>query len=120
MLSMGYDVRMAVEAEFGEGVYVLPQCAAAGDLSPRVLHYKEAQARRMELKYDLGYPADSFVAYNKCIAERKDIAERILAGLKDIWSWAKKDIQTNPVVRHSAEDVDLPYRKITEEEKQSV
>ena len=113
-----HDVRMAVEAEFGEGVFVLPQCAAAGDLSPRVLHYLGAQARRMELKYDLAYPATSFVCYNKCIAERKDIAERILVGLKDIWSWAKKDIQTNPVVRHSAEDVDIPYRKITEEEKQ--
>jgi hypothetical protein len=113
-----HDVRMAVEAEFGEGVFVLPQCAAAGDLSPRVLHYLGAQARRMELKYDLAYPATSFVCYNKCIAERKDIAERILEGLKDIWSWAKKDIQTNPVVRHSAEDVDIPYRKITEEEKQ--
>ena len=36
------EVRQAVAKEFGEDVFVLPQCAAAGDLSPRTLHYKEA------------------------------------------------------------------------------
>ena len=49
------EVREAVAAEFGPEVFVLGQCAAAGDLAPRTLHYKEAQARRMELKYNLGY-----------------------------------------------------------------
>ena len=113
------EVRQGVEAEFGPGVYVLTQCAAAGDLSPRTLHYKEAQARRMELKYDLPYdPEGSMAQYNKVMGERYDIAERILEALKDIWSWAKKDIQTAPVVRHSCEDVYLPLRKITDEEKQ--
>ena len=75
----------------------------------------------MRLKYGIDYDAiEDFkqMRFQKAMAERKDIAERILVGLKDIWSWAKKDIQTNPVVRHSAEDVDIPYRKITEEEKQ--
>ena len=112
-----HDVRMAVEAEFGEGVYVLPQCAAAGDLSPRVLHYKEAQARRMELKYGLGYPADSFVAYNKCIAERKDIAERILDGIKEVYAWSSKDIQTEPVIKAIYKPLKLTRRFITDEEK---
>ena len=43
------EVRQLVKARFGEHVKVLPQCAAAGDLSPRILHYGKAQKRRFEM-----------------------------------------------------------------------
>ncbi len=117
------EVRENVAAEFGPEVYVLPQCAAAGDLSPRTLHYKEAQARRMELKYGLPYdPATAFRgnsdAYNKVMGERRDIAERILLGIKDVWSWAKKEVLTDIPVRHSVEQVALTRRMVTDREKQ--
>lgn len=113
-----HDVRVAVREEFGEDVYVLPQCAAAGDLSPRILHYKEAQARRMKLKYGLEYdPKGSAHQFNKGMAERKDIAERILLGLKDIYSWSKKDIQFDCPVRHIHRTLTLDKRLVTEEEK---
>ena len=116
------EVREAVAAEFGADVFVLPQCAAAGDLAPRILHYKEAQARRMGLKYGLHYdPAavqrNNPDSYNKVMAERKDIAERILLGVKDIYSWAMADIQTDVPVRHVAASVPLTRRRITEEDK---
>ena len=116
------EVRQMVKKEFGEQVYVLPQCAAAGDLSPRVLHYREAQARRMGLKYDLPYdqklvkPNNSH-EYNKVMGERYDIAERILDAVKEIYSWASKDIQTEATVCHVAEDYDLSRRMISDEEK---
>lgn len=114
-----HDVRELVKKEYGEDVYVLPQCAPAGDLSPRILHYKEAQARRMELKYGLGYdPATAgFSNYNKVMAERYDIAERICDGIRDVYCWAKKDIQTQIPVRHRKLNVKLNRRMITEEEK---
>lgn len=116
------EVRQMVAKEYGENVYVLPQCAAAGDVSPRVLHYKKAQARRMALKYDLPYD-DALVKrnndheYNKVMGERYDIAERILEGIRDVYSWAKKDIQTEVAVRHKVTQMDLERRKITDEEK---
>lgn len=116
------EVRQMVAKEYGENVYVLPQCAAAGDVSPRVLHYKKAQARRMALKYDLSYD-DALVKrnndheYNKVMGERYDIAERILEGIRDVYSWAKKDIQTEVAVRHKVTQMDLERRKITDEEK---
>ena len=113
-----HDVRVAVGKEFGEDVYVLPQCAAAGDLSPRLLHYKEAQARRMKLKYGLEYdPAGSNHQFNKCMAERYDIAQRIVEGLKDIYCWAKKEIFTDCPVRHIHKVMTLDKRLVTEEEK---
>ena len=112
------DVRKAVAEEYGDDVFVLPQCAPAGDLSPRILHYKQAQARRMALKYGLPYDPKEGHAYNKIIAERYDIAQRILEGVRDVYSWASKDIQTDIPVRHKMEVLQLPRRKITEEEKQ--
>jgi len=33
------DVRVAIRKKYGN-IFILPQCAAAGDLSPRILHYK--------------------------------------------------------------------------------
>ena len=120
MLSADYwhDVRQAVAKEFGENVYVLPQCAAAGDLSPRILHYKQAQARRMALKYGLSYDPAAGNTLNKILSERYDIAQRILEGLRDIYSWAKKDIQTQVTVTHKTEVLQLPKRMITDQEKQ--
>ena len=113
-----HDVREGVKAEFGEDVYVLPQCAAAGDLAPRILHYKKAQARRMKLKFDMGYdPADPNSRNIKGFAERKDIAIRIVAGLKEIYSWAKKEILTDCEVKHLSQKVTLSKRMVTEEEK---
>jgi len=112
------EVREGVKKEFGEDVYVLPQCAAAGDLSPRILHYKQAQARRMKLKYGLEYDGAGLMNQkNKAMAERYDIAERILLGLQDIYSWAKKDIQSQPAVRHAVQDMKLARRLVTDEEK---
>lgn len=116
------EVRQMVAKEFGEDVYVLPQCAAAGDLSPRTLHYREAQARRMGLKYDLPYDIkkvepNNDQEYNKVMGERYDIAERIMDAVKEIYSWASKDIQNDVTVCHEAVDMELLRRMISDEEK---
>ena len=114
-----HEVRQLVAKEYGEDVFVLPQCAAAGDLSPRILHYRDAQQRRMALKYGLHYdnPNDAG-AFNRVMGERADIAERIMDAVRDIYSWASKDIQTDVAVRHAVETLQLPKRKITDAEKQ--
>ena len=113
------EVRQMVAAEFGEDVFVLPQCAPAGDTSPRILHYHQAQARRMELKYGLGYPTSKRTkeqTRNKCKAERLDIADRIVTGIRDVYSWAKKDIHTHVPVGHIGKEIQLERRKVTAEE----
>ena len=117
------EVRQMVAKEYGENVFVLPQCAAAGDLSPRILHYKRAQARRMGLKYDLPYDpkqvkANNDQEHNKVMGERYDIAERIMDSVREIYSWASKDIQTQLTVCHETADYDLARRLISDEEKE--
>ena len=125
MLSSDYwhDVRQLVKTEFGEDVLIVTQCGCAGDLSPRILHYGKAQARRMKLKYDMGYDPAQLKSLNehdinKRMSERKDIAERIVAGAKEVYGWAKKEIFTQLPVDHEAKVMHLKRRMITEEEKQ--
>ena len=117
-----HEVRELVKKEYGEDVYVLPQCGAAGDLSPRILHYGAAQERRMRLKYGLSYDRSRTWEhgedeYRKVMAERYDIAERIMNGIRDVYSWSSKDIRTNVPVRHRREIFSLQRRLVSEAEK---
>jgi hypothetical protein len=102
-----HDVRAAVRKEYGD-IFILPQCAAAGDLSPRVLHYHKAQERRFRLKYGEGGRKD--------IDERKDIAERIAGAFTEVLGWAKKEIMTALPMAHVVKTVALSKRLISKEE----
>jgi hypothetical protein len=108
MLSADYwhDVREAIRAKHGD-IYILPQCAAGGDLSPRILHYKDAQDRRFNLKY-----GDIHTER----AARKDIAERISQAFDEVLSWARKDIKTEISITHKVRTINLTKRRISEDE----
>ena len=107
-----HDIRTAIREKYGN-IFILPQCAAAGDLSPRQLHYKEAQARRYRLKYgEIDTPADNKTE----IMNRMEIAQRVAACFDDVYSWASKEIVTDPVVAHAVQTVELPRRLVTQEE----
>ena len=107
------DIRRVLHERYGD-IFILPQCAAAGDLSPRLLHYKQAQARRFRLKYG-GSEAESF-APDTALCERRDIAERVAAGFDEIYAWARKEIFRELPVRHSVQTIQLNRRLITDEE----
>jgi len=114
MLSADYwhNTRSEIKKRHGEHVHILAQCAAGGDLSPRILHYKEAQKRRMRLKYgDTDYTNST-----KALCERADIAERIADSFDEVLSWARKDIRTEAVVRHETREFMLTRRIPTEAE----
>ena len=118
-----HDVREAVAEVFGPDVYVLPQCAAAGDIAPALQYYKKAEARRIRLKYGLDYELGEIKTnndhyYKRSIGSRKDVAERIVEALREVYGWAKKDIRTQLPVRHQRVIMPLERRKITEEERQ--
>ena len=114
LLSADYwhDVRSAIRKKYGE-IFILPQCAAAGDLSPRQLHYKSAQKRRYQLKYG----EIETRANNKTeIMNRLDIAERVSACFDEVYSWAKKEIVRDAAVVHEVKQIDLPKRMVTDEQ----
>lgn len=109
-----HDVKEELKKRYGD-IYVLPQCAAAGDLSPRILHYREAQARRYRMKY-ADFQPDPRVRGPEELINRKDIAERICAAFDEVYSWASKEKYTDLPLVHSVKTVQLDRRIVTDEE----
>lgn len=108
--SYWHEAREAIRAKYGT-IFLLPQCAAAGDLSPRILHYRKAEARRFQLKFGADNP--------KNVSEyfaRRDIGERIACAFTEVLDWAKKDIKTALPIRHVVETVKLSKRLIAKDE----
>ncbi len=101
-----HDVRQKLRARYGN-IHILAQCAAAGDLAPRIMHYRQAQERRFKLKYG---------EERLDLSQRKDIAERIAAAFTEVLDWAKKDIRSELTITHIVESVELDQRVITAEE----
>jgi len=111
-LSASYwnEAREAIRAKYGN-IFILPQCAAGGDLSPRILHYNKAEARRFKLKFGADNPKD---VSEYCA--RRDIGERIACAFTEVLDWAKKDIRTALPIRHVVETVHLSKRLISKNE----
>ncbi|MBO5790893.1 MAG: hypothetical protein J6S54_00300 [Lentisphaeria bacterium] len=140
--SFWHNVREKLAAKYGE-IGVVGQAAAAGDLSPRQLHYRAAELRRYQLKYPEkiaeymanpmifpGYenlsPEDKKRACeNSCIEymRAEDIANRIVAAFDEVLEWASQEKFTAPELKHEVRVVDLQRRmfprEMMEEEKKN-
>ena len=130
-----HPVREKLRAGYGD-IGVICQCAAAGDLAPRQMHYRAAELRRYKLKYPglydrfvndpLPYPAGFFKnadeerarrEYDVCERLRaEDIAGRIAAAFDEVLAWARNDKLTAPVLRHEVAVVKLARRMVSEAE----
>ena len=137
VLHAGYwhPVRTKLRAKYGD-IGIVAQCSAAGDLSPRQLHYKQAELRRYKLKYPeryreivktgLPYPEGFFKSaeeeqrrreYDLCeLLRSEDIAFRVAAAFDEVLAWARDDKLTAPVLRHEVASVKLARRMVSDEE----
>ena len=127
-----HQVREKLAAKYGD-ICVVGQTAAAGDLSPRQLHYLEAEYRRYRLKYPeeiarfmadpmkRPHPADEppppaadvrEADKKDCleIMRAEDIANRIVAAFDEVLSWAGKEKFTAPKLKHEVRTVKLARR----------
>ncbi len=98
------EFRALAHQEYGE-IHILAQCAPAGDLSPRLLHYQQAQKRRLALQYG-----------DDPLAARKDLAQRLFAGFQEILAWAKKDLRDEAPILNRVETLQLTARQVSDEE----
>jgi hypothetical protein len=96
-----HDVRIQLRKEYGEKLYILPQCSAAGDQSPHLMLNKKAEQRMLELKG---------------IDSRQEIAGRIKSAFDDAYGWAPKDLRNNLQLKHICKNINLSKRSVTEEE----
>ncbi len=104
------QVREMVNEKYGD-IFVLPQCASAGDMSPRTLHCWEAEKRRVTLKF--GEPKEDYLWE---MYTRREIAERIMFAFDSAYSWAQKEKISEAKVIHEVKTVNLDTWKITKEQ----
>ena len=129
-----HQARAKIRAKHGN-IGIVAQCAAAGDLSPSQLHYKQAELRRFRLKYPELYAElcahpfpcpDSFYKDEQEKAKlehdnvvemlrAEDIGSRIAAAFDEVLSWAQKDKLAAPELRHEVKTIDVARRMFPEE-----
>lgn len=94
------EVRKQLKKRFSKDVYVLAQCGAAGDISPRDLPQ--------------GYKAGEPNMWD--VPGIVEIGKRLIQTVDDVYPAAKKAIQTKVVFKHIVKDIDIPTRKVSKEE----
>ncbi len=130
--SFWHNVREKLTAKYGENFGVIGQAAAAGDLSPRQMHYREAEKRRYMLKYPeliekykqnpMATPHERTIDDNDPgfiyewmeVMRAEDIANRITAAFDEVLSWAGKEKFTEPELKHEVRTVKLARRMFPE------
>ncbi|HEX2999299.1 MAG TPA: hypothetical protein VHR86_03580, partial [Armatimonadota bacterium] len=89
------EVRGEISKRYGEDVFVLPQCSAAGDQSPHLLLHNRAEERMRRLRG---------------VSEREEIARRIAGAVEDVLPITKAEIHTDVPLRHMVCTLELPAR----------
>ncbi len=87
-----HETRLAFKKKYGD-IFILPQCAAAGDIIPRQQHYRKAMARRLRLKF--GEQSSEYT-----IQFRLDMAERIMTAFDEVEAWASKEKHSSLPMEH--------------------
>ena len=108
-----HDARQEIRNRHGSGLFVLPQCSAAGDQSPHRLINMRAEARMLVLKGLVPEGEDTR------LAERVEIGRKIAAAVDDVLPAANRDIRQTAIFKHTVARFDLPRRMITEQERDS-
>ena len=88
-----HDVRAEVNRRFSRDIFILPQCAAAGDVSPHLLYRGRAE---------------ELMRQRRGLSSRQEIARRIADAVENMLPLAKQDIQTTTIFRHTVVKASLP------------
>jgi hypothetical protein len=99
-----HETRAELRRRFGEGLFVLPQCAAAGDQAPP------------KPSITIGWGAQQRMWDLQGRTEREDIGIRISDAVEGILPAMESDIRWAPTFDHHSETVRLLRRRITRED----
>jgi sugar phosphate isomerase/epimerase len=91
-----HDVREEMRRRHGADVFVFPQCAPAGDLSPHPIYRKQVE---------------QMMAERRGLSRRKEIARRIVNAVDDGFSVAKAGIRNRLIFRHTVAGANLPEQQ---------
>jgi hypothetical protein len=94
------EVRKQIKKRYGDDVFVLPQCGAAGDISPRDLA--------------TGYKTDEPNMWE--VEGMVEIGKRLANAVDKAYVVAKNNIQTDIAFKHTVKNIKLPTRRVSKEE----
>ncbi len=94
-----HDTRVELRRRFGEGLFVLPQCSAAGDQSPRPLWGKAAEERMLRLTGR---------------THRQEIATRIADAVSSVLPAIQSERMDAPLLIHRVQTVELSRRMLSQ------
>jgi len=97
-----HPVREKLRERHGKDLFVLAWTGAGGDVVSRLMYGRAADERMRKLR---GH-----------VSRLDELARRIVNGWLDAYDGARNDIRSDVMLRHVVKDIELPYRKVTEEE----
>ncbi|MEN6344488.1 MAG: hypothetical protein ABFE16_04235 [Armatimonadia bacterium] len=92
-----HEVRVEIRRRHGEGLFILPQCSAAGDQSPHLLIHNRAE---------------ELMRQRRGLTERQEIGRRVANAVDDVLDLAKADQHSEPTFAHVTATVRLPVRTV--------
>lgn len=95
--------RRMLREKHGEDLHIVAWCGAGGDVTSKQAYGKAAEARMRKLKGG--------------ISRLDEIARRIVQGWEDALDGAQHDKRGDIVFEHTVKTIDLPFRQITEAER---
>jgi hypothetical protein len=88
-----HEVRLELRDRISKDIFVLPQCAAAGDISPHLLFRKRAEDAMLKARG---------------LSRRREIARRIADAVEDVLPLAARNAAGTLRFEHAVAAVDLP------------
>lgn len=98
-----YEVRVELQNRYGKDVFILPQVAAAGDISPHLMWRKKAENEMLK---------------RKGITRRQEIGRRIANAIDEVFPYVQDNIKYEAFFSHIHDEISLPIRKVSKEEAQ--
>lgn len=96
-----HPVRETLKKKYGNQLHVLGLTGAGGDVVPRPMYGKAADARMRKLRG---------------LTRLEEMSRRIVNGWHEAHEVAVKDKRKVGILRHHVETIELPYRKVIERE----
>jgi hypothetical protein len=90
-----HETREEIRKRLGKDLFVLPQCASAGDQSPHPIFRKQAE---------------ELMAKRRGLNRRQEIARRIASAVEDVMPVVSGDAKPAIAFRHDVAEVDLPVK----------
>ena len=91
-----HDVRIELRKRISKDIFVFPQTAAAGDLSPHLMFRKRAADAMRNLRG---------------LSRRQEIARRIADAVEDVLPLAKENIKTTVRFEHTVAKLNIPKQE---------